>query len=935
MNIQPHATICDPDRLEQFLSGRLNDGEERDLLLHLETCDACRRELDRQAAEPESWREAEQLLKPVAFDSTSAENSPARRQPLEIQIVVDALGPTDDPAMLGRLGGYEISGVVGAGGMGVVLKAVDRSLDRTVAIKVLSPYLATSGAARRRFAREAKAAAAVLHPNVIAIHSVSNDESLPYLVMPYVRGASLQRRLDREGPLPLAEVLRIGAQIAAGLAAAHAQGLVHRDIKPANILLEEGIERVTITDFGLARAVDDATITHSGVAAGTPQYMSPEQARGESLDQRSDLFSLGSVLYAVCTGRAPFRADTTYGVLRRITDDEPASIREINPEIPEWLSGIIARLMQKKASDRYQSAAEVADLLAACLAHVQQPAAVPLPESLAASAMGRWNWSPFGKGAGVMLAIVAILVLGFGLWQISAPPDIGGEWHGADWGDVVLKKTADAEYEGSYTDTFGNTPGKLRLQWSRMEGRYHGTWSEGEDRFGELSVRLVGEEIRGAHTTDAKSKINPANPRLADLAWQRGPQMRKTTTPQTDRAVPSPRFAKQWRLAMPQGVQAVAIAPDGKRMAVANGNPDYPRHGRKRWVAMLDLAEPKIQFPFELETKEETDALASLADLRDFEQTPLAISPDGKILAIGTGLGQVKLFDTATGKRLRALDDEQGKKADDQAPEKVRSIPRAMGTVEAMAFSPDGKTLAIVGKSFTDSAREWGGLERLTRRVTGPGRVKLWDVETGRLQSDLTAHSEALALAWSSDGSLLATAGRWNEEVSNGTGVFVWNPPLGRTASTLSVDSNGFTYGVTFSPAAKLLAMATTSYDKQKDTYSSELGVIYALSGVTEWKRTFTGSAYPKAFSPDGKWLAVLGREGIRFFETSSGRELEELRTADHSPGGRWTDLAIAREGGRLAVSSSDPGDKGSIWVFELPKQKEPAQEKPAAERKK
>jgi serine/threonine protein kinase len=148
---------------------------------------------------------------------------------------------------LGRIGGYEVTGVVGAGGMGVVLKAHDRSLDRIVAIKVMSPHLASSGSARRRFAREAKAAAAVLHPNVIAIHSVASEDANPFLVMPYVRGASLQKRIDSQGPLPLRDTLRIGAQIAAGLAAAHEQGLVHRDIKPANILLEEGVERVTIT----------------------------------------------------------------------------------------------------------------------------------------------------------------------------------------------------------------------------------------------------------------------------------------------------------------------------------------------------------------------------------------------------------------------------------------------------------------------------------------------------------------------------------------------------------------------------------------------------------------------------------------------------------------------------------------------------------------
>jgi serine/threonine protein kinase len=176
--------------------------------------------------------------------------------------------------------------------------------------------------------------------------------------------------------------LRIGMQTARGLAAAHAQGLVHRDIKPANILLEDGVERLTITDFGLARAADDASLTRSGVIAGTPQFMSPEQARGDAVDARSDLFSLGSVLYALCTGRAPFRAETSFGVLRRITDDTPRPIREINPETPEWLAAAIERLHAKEPAKRYGSAEDVARIFEQCLAHMQQPSAVPLPESL-------------------------------------------------------------------------------------------------------------------------------------------------------------------------------------------------------------------------------------------------------------------------------------------------------------------------------------------------------------------------------------------------------------------------------------------------------------------------------------------------------------------------------------------------------------------------
>jgi serine/threonine protein kinase len=375
---------CNPDLLDQFLQNELSEIEEQQFTLHLDECADCREELESRAAERTAWQEASSMLggRMVADRSAIHDQSLHPRSP-QIEQVLHQLTPTDDPAMLGRIGSYEVSGVVGAGGMGVVLKAHDRSLDRIVAIKVMSPHLASSGSARKRFAREAKAAAAVLHPNVIAIHGVASDDACPYLVMPDGRGASLQKRIDSQGPLPLKDTLRIGAQIASGLAAAHEQGLVHRDIKPANILLEEGVERVTITDFGLARAVDDASMTCSGVIAGTPQYMSPEQTRGEPIDARSDLFSLGSVLYAMCAGRSPFRAETTYGVLHRIANDNPTPICEVNSDVPLWLSHIVERLMAKRPDDRFDSATQVAELLEGCLAHVQQPTVMRLPEEVA------------------------------------------------------------------------------------------------------------------------------------------------------------------------------------------------------------------------------------------------------------------------------------------------------------------------------------------------------------------------------------------------------------------------------------------------------------------------------------------------------------------------------------------------------------------------
>lgn len=289
------------------------------------------------------------------------------------------LAPPSSPGQLGRLGPYEIHEVIGRGGFGIVFKGFDERLHRVVAIKALSPAYAASGPARARFIREARAAAAVKNEHVVGIHDVQEDAMPPYLVMEYVEGISLQDKIDKHGPLGVKEILRIGMQIAEGLSAAHRQGFLHRDIKPANILLENGVERVKITDFGLARAVDDASVTQSGAIAGTPMYMSPEQAEGIAVDHRSDLFSLGTVLYTMCTGHAPFRASTTHAVLKRVIDANPWPIRESNADIPGWLCDIVAKLHAKRPIDRFATAGEVAELLGQHLAHLQQPATAPKP----------------------------------------------------------------------------------------------------------------------------------------------------------------------------------------------------------------------------------------------------------------------------------------------------------------------------------------------------------------------------------------------------------------------------------------------------------------------------------------------------------------------------------------------------------------------------
>ncbi len=394
----PLSSPCVPTLLQRSLCDQLSEPQEEQLATHLSECKSCRQQLEALASDAVSWNQVRNILRNETCGEQAAsrgKSSLIPRQPASgteadreftdgshlkpSDFIVDFLQPAQNKESLGRLGDIEIRQFIGQGAHGIVLKGFQDELNRLVAVKVMAPHLASVVAARKRFAREARATAAIVHPNVMPILHVDSSGQLPFLVMPYVDCESLQDRLDREGSLPMLDVLRISLQVARGLAAAHAQGLVHRDVKPANILLERGVERVMLTDFGLARAVDDATLTRSGLIAGTPHYMSPEQARGDAVDTRSDMFSLGSVLYAMSTGRPPFRAESTYGILRRVTDDQPRPLRELNPEVPRWFEAVVMKLLSKAAEDRFDSVEQIAVILEQCLAHLQQPEVFPLP----------------------------------------------------------------------------------------------------------------------------------------------------------------------------------------------------------------------------------------------------------------------------------------------------------------------------------------------------------------------------------------------------------------------------------------------------------------------------------------------------------------------------------------------------------------------------
>jgi tRNA A-37 threonylcarbamoyl transferase component Bud32 len=270
------------------------------------------------------------------------------------------LAQSADTRYQGRLGPYQVVGLLGRGGMGVVLKAYEERLNRTVALKLLRPELTSDKTALARFEREAKAAAGLQHPNIVAVHAIGEENGTHFIVMEFVSGPTLAALVRKEGPLPAERVRVLFGQILAGLKAAHDAGLVHRDIKSSNILLHGPEQNVKIADFGLARMLSAETrMTMNGSVFGTPTYMSPEQARGdENIDHRTDLYSAGVVLYEMLTGRVPFRADASSALIHAILNTEPPDPRALRTSADKHLSRLALRLMAKERGDRFSAAVD-------------------------------------------------------------------------------------------------------------------------------------------------------------------------------------------------------------------------------------------------------------------------------------------------------------------------------------------------------------------------------------------------------------------------------------------------------------------------------------------------------------------------------------------------------------------------------------------------
>jgi WD40 repeat protein len=834
---------------------------------------------------------------------------------------LDFLAPPSEPGSLGRVGHYEVLEVVGKGGMGVVLRAFDDKLHRVVAIKALAPALASSGSARQRFVREAQAAAAVTHDNVIAIYAVEDTGPVPYLVMQFIDGLTLQEKVDRSGPLSLKEVLRIGLQVAAGLAAAHAQGLVHRDVKPANILLENGVERVKITDFGLARAVDDASLTQSGLIAGTPSYMSPEQANGEHVDPRSDLFSLGSLLYTLCAGHPPFRAGSPMAVLRRVCEDTPRPLREVNPDIPDWLAALIAKLHAKSPEERYQSAAEVAELFGRHLAHLQQPG---MGEPTAQSE--RVLPKPRARGVRVQW-VAAVLLLPVAVLGVSAA--LYWALRQRDEAKKPEAPNGTAQEAPPWKPRPPLTPEERALLPSPLDALKREAMGVPQYAPPELVAvlggfpRFVLPERTTSHwmaqTGDGRLLAVPCGNNILLYDAHTGVLL-QTLTGHT---------ARPYR---------PAFSPDGKRLAsgsenftvrvwaVASGWEELTLTGHQQWVwcVAFDPQGMRLLSADGGGTIKVWDAQGKI--LNSFQGhtkgiNQVAFSPEGKRLATASLDGTCKIWNTDNWQELR-------------------SLPANGKTFEAVAWSRDGKLLAAGDDS----------------------EVILWDAETYETLHTLKTPGKGL-LAFSPDGRTLFTARsdctrgerhaftRW--EVTTGKAQPPCQLPTGGSFAFLHLSVGGRTVFVTLGAPVEL-RVGEYDADTGQERFPMHghregvLAVVVSPDGRTlasgsvdhtvrlwdlaGWRPGqplppfralpgHTSRVWSVAFSPDGKLLASGSGDGtILLWDAATGRKVHEL--TGHSQSQQGACLTFSPDG-RTVVAG---GQSGTVnrWDAHTGQQKEP-----------
>ncbi len=770
------------------------------------------------------------------------------------------LRPPEQPGGAFLLGPYRVLGVLGRGGMGVVFDAEDPHLDRRVALKALLPEVAGNPAARARFVREARLQAKVQHDHVAAIFQVGEDAGTPFLAMPLLKGLTLNDALKANPRPPLPEAVRIAREVAEGLAAAHAVGLIHRDIKPGNVWLEAPRLRVKILDFGLARLSDEGAgggelVTRAGAIVGTPAYMSPEQAWGNPVDHRTDLFALGVVLYEMCAGERPFAGKSPLEIITRLTVEEPIPVAEKNPAVPSLLTGLVGRLLAKGPAARPATAVQVADELQQIEAslragvrvvpHGPLPTVVPvavaapsgpdpfaeidatLPNTVMAAPVRpptpRWMW-PAVALASVATAAALAVIIAIALPNRKKPEAVVASADAPKPKPVYLPPKKDADKQ--------TLPREVRsialpapVTWTALSPDEKTVAAGGEDGAIYL-IDLATLTVRTKHPGHTGAVAHVAF--SSDGAWvasggrdDRAVRVWHLTDPAKHRALGRAAAITPW---------TVAFAPDGSVVACGSDVGWDPETGdvKRRYKRVLGIGVSPIPG-----TRRVVCGDDQAGCVRAFD------SDTGEEVATASGLPRVRQVAVSPGgARVAAAVQPEG--------------PATFPTVRLFATPGLTPVSKLEGLVLLPLSIGWSAAGRVvTAGEEGANAhvVRVWDEYTGKEVSVLRGPAGPI------QGVAITLDGRTVVSGSNDRTVRVWElpppPPLPREVRSITLPKSAAANGIALSPDGSALAVGGGD------------GTVYVFDPVSaKTLDTFPGHAgrvLAVAFSPDGQSLISGG----------------------------------------------------------------------------